>query len=126
LGMISPKRSMRNVITITSTINPSNGVSVKSNSLVLRNADNITIATFTVLFPTRIVLRSCSGLLKSLITIDDLLDLSDLILPRSAGPREKYATSEADISAEARRSRIRKNNPVMVLRSIDPTLVSAK
>jgi hypothetical protein len=43
--------------------------------------------------------------------------LSFLNFSISSGPNEKYATSEADIKAEPRRSRMRTINPIIIFKS---------
>jgi hypothetical protein len=72
---------------------------------------------FIVLFATRIVLNSFSGILYSFRTLFDFLLLSFLNFSISSGPKEKYATSDADIKAEPRRSRTRTINPIIIFKS---------
>ena len=93
-------------------INPRTGVSLKSKRVLLINAARMIIAIFTVLFATRTVLRSLSGILKSFITDRACLLLSDLIRLISLGLREKNATSEPDIKAEQKSRTAKIINPI--------------
>jgi hypothetical protein len=117
LGIISPKKRSRNVITPASIMNPITGFALKSKSFELINAERSTIVMFMVLFATSIVLRSFSGILYSFRMLFDFRLLSFLNFSKSSGPNEKYATSDADIKAEPRRSRIRTTNPIIIFKS---------
>ena len=102
---------------IISTRNPTKGSELKSNNLELRNAASRTTAILTVLFATRMVLSSFSGLLYSFKTARAFLLLLLLNFSISSGRNEKKATSEPDMTADPKRSKISTRNPVIILKS---------
>jgi len=81
-------------------MNPKTGAALKSKIFELKKAASNTIAILIVLFATRMVLNSFSGLLCKLRTALDLSSLSDLNFSISSGLKEKKATSEAETMAD--------------------------
>ena len=81
-------------------MNPRTGWVLKSKIFELKKAASNTIAILIVLFATRMVLNSFSGLLCSFMTALDFLSFSDLNHSISSGLKEKKATSEAETKAE--------------------------
>lgn len=115
LGITSPKKSRRKVITTTLIMNPRTGSELKSNILELRKAARSTMAILIVLFATRIVLSSFSGLLVRFNNVLDFLSFPDLKFSISSGRREKKATSAADIMADPIKRIMTIKKPITIL-----------
>ncbi len=99
-GIISPKRRRRNVRTIVCKMNPHTGASEKSMLLLIVKLANTTSPTLTILFPIRMVAKSCSELLSRRNNLRSLGDELSLMEKISEGDSEKKATSEDDINPE--------------------------
>jgi hypothetical protein len=91
------------------------GFVLKSKIAVLRKAASRTIITLRVLVATSIVPRSLSGISDNLITVSDLFVFFNRMLSVSSVLKEKYATSEAEMIAEANKRMRRKMNPAIIL-----------
>jgi len=98
-------------------MNPKTGSELKSNIFRLIKAASKTIAILIVLFATRTVLSSFSGLLYRFRTVFDFLSLCVLSFSISSGLKEKNATSEADIKAEPIRRITMTRRPITILKS---------
>lgn len=80
-GMISPNRRMMNVTTMTCMTNPSIGLSEKSNRVLMRYADRMTMPTFTKLLDTSMVANRRLGFLCRLYAFSCPLSFSSLSCP---------------------------------------------
>jgi len=112
LGIISPKRSSKNV---TTTIVNKNGTHegelLKSKIASVKYVERITIPTFTKLLTMSIVANRCSGFFNNFKTSILFLLFFVLSLSRLIGEREKKATSEPETSAELINNRIIIDSP---------------
>jgi len=107
-------------------MSPAVGALEKSNSESTINVEIITIPTFTKLFPTRIVASRCWGLLSICKINFAVLFFLDLRLFRTAGDKEKNATSDPEINADEIRSTAITANPIMTGNVKGLTSISAK
>jgi len=115
-------------MTTTSMMKERTGLLLRSNSLELMNAARIMIAMLMTLLVTRMVLSSLSGFARSFMAADCLLPLRCWSSSMSPGVREKYATSEPEMKADAIIRRIRTiisvpratGDPVTAARAIIP------
>ena len=100
LGVISPKRTIKKVITIIWIINSKIEPSGKTNAIEVRYEPKIIIAMFIKLFVISIVAKSLLGLSRSFSATDAFFDFSDFNCSISLGANEKYATSAPETTAE--------------------------
>lgn len=93
-------------MTTASIMKDSMGLLLRSNRRELINAASMIMAILMMLFVTRMLLSSRSGFESRLSTVEAFLLLLCSSSSRLLGVREKYATSEPEINAEAIISRI--------------------